>query len=81
MGVILWVRFLPARDMEIEIATSCSQVGLPVNGGGHQMNQKAFATTFVLTIRSAGAIGAETEGIANQGLPISKHTPWERSNP
>ena len=41
-------------DMECEEATSCSQAGLPEEGGGHQSTHKVVNTKSVLLTRRAG---------------------------
>ena len=60
------MRLLTAGDMETEVS-SCSQVELPVEGGGHQPTHKGFHPKFVLPTRCTGdKDGAKIEGMANQ---------------
>jgi hypothetical protein len=40
--------------IEIEVATSCTQAGLPSEGGVHQPIHKPFNLKFVLPTRCAG---------------------------
>jgi hypothetical protein len=42
------------RDTELEMATSCSQARLPMEGLGHQSSHKTFNSQFALSIRCAG---------------------------
>lgn len=52
-------------DMEPEVITSCSQVGLLVERGGHQPTHKTFDPKFVLPTRSRDRDRAETKEMAN----------------
>ena len=38
---------LALGNMETDVATSCTQVGLPVEGGGHQPTHKTFNPKFL----------------------------------
>lgn len=48
------MRLLVARDRETGVATSYSQIGLPVEGGGHQNMHKTFNPKLVLSTRYVG---------------------------
>jgi hypothetical protein len=50
----LYLRFLPAEDIETEVATSCSQSRLLVEGWGQQHTHKTFNPKFVLPTRCTG---------------------------
>ena len=41
------------RNMESEVATSCSQAGLPVEGGGYQPTHKTYNPKFALPAKCA----------------------------
>ena len=43
-----------ARDKETEVATSCSQAGFPVEGGGQQPTHKTFHPNMSLPTRYTG---------------------------
>jgi len=51
--------------METVVATSYSQVGLPVEGGGHQPTHKTFKICPTYKMHRAKD-GAEIEGMAKQ---------------
>ena len=48
------LRLLPPEHMETNMVTSCSQVGLPVEGGDYQPTYKTFNPKFALPTRCAG---------------------------
>jgi hypothetical protein len=48
------VRFVTSGDIETEVATYCTQAGLPEEGERHQSTHKTFNPKFVLCTRCAG---------------------------
>ena len=67
--------------METEVSSSHTQVGLPVEGGGHQPTNKTFKPKFVLPTRCAGI---KTEKRLKEWLtndcPNLRSTPCDRAN-
>lgn len=53
-------------DMEPQVATSYSQLGLPVEGEGHQYMHNTFNTKFDLLTIYAEIKLEQIEGLANQ---------------
>jgi hypothetical protein len=53
MGVIL-AETSSSKDMELEVATSCSQAGPQVKGLGHQPTHKTFNPKIFLSTRNEG---------------------------
>jgi hypothetical protein len=59
-----------SRRYRNEVATSCSQAGLSVKGGGHQPNHRNFNPKFVLPTRYAG-IRMEQRNVFKSGFRFS----------
>ena len=60
--------------MEPEVATSCSQVGLPVEGGGNQPSHKPLIQK-VSSLQDAGIKESGTEEMDNHGLALAESHP------
>jgi hypothetical protein len=73
---------IPLRYRETEVATSCSQAGLLVEGGGLQSNHKTLNPKFVLPTRCAGIKMEQRmrEWPAIGWLHL-RPIPWEKANP
>jgi hypothetical protein len=68
--------------MEPEVATSCSQAGLPVEVKGYQPTYKTFDLKFVLpTSYTVRKIQQSLREWPNNDWSKLKLTPWETANP
>lgn len=76
------VRFLPEDNIETEMATSYSQVGLPVEGGKQQPIYNTFNPKFVLPIRYIGIKrGQRLREQPSNDLSNLKYIPCKIANP
>jgi hypothetical protein len=76
------LRLLTEEDMEPEVATSCSKVGFPVEGLGHQPIHILLSLNFILPIRSSGLKKEQRLGEwPNHDCHNLRPIPWERTNP
>jgi hypothetical protein len=68
---------IPTRGkaIETEVATFCSQAGLPEEGGGHQSTHKIYST-FLLSTRCAG-IKMELRKQPTNDCPNLRAIPWQ----
>lgn len=67
--------------METKMATSCSQVRLPVEEGRHQPTYKTFNLKFVLLTRCARIkVEQRVRGWPTNGCPTSRPIPVQRAN-
>jgi hypothetical protein len=58
--------FLLEEDRETEVATSCIQAGLPMEGGEHQSSHKTFNPKLAMPLRCTGIKMEPRLRMANQ---------------
>ena len=72
------MRLLRAGDMEIEVNTSCSKVGLVVKGEEHQSTQETFGPKLILPTKYTGIkMGQRLMEWTINFWPNLRPRPWE----